>query len=197
LRAGRRAARAAGIIVAPNSAFVSVLLAASITVSVQVFEEFAGLVEEQWIESVARSALGDGCGEPGPLSIVIADDATLSQLNQTYRGLEGTTDVLSFSPSLAGAYYGPNDPARDEHDAFVLPPSERAGLGELVISYAQAERQAEAAGHTVRKELALLLAHGILHLLGYDHENDAEGEKMRERESKLMGRFQTAGLLVG
>jgi len=172
-------------------------LAANITVSVQVFEEFAGRVEGQWVASVARSALGAGCGEPGPLSIVIADDGTLSQLNQAYRGLEGTTDVLSFSPSIAGTYAGAADPTNGEQDAFVLPPSEQAGLGELIISYAQAERQARVAGHTVRTELTLLLAHGILHLLGYDHENDAEGEKMREWESKLMGRFEAAGLLGG
>ena len=168
------------------------------TVSVQVFEEFSGRVEEQWVESVARAALGAGCGEPpGPLGIVIADDATLSQLNQAYRGLAGTTDVLSFSPSLAGKHYGSAEhvSSHGEVDAFVLPPSEQAGLGELIISYAQAERQARAAGHTVRTELALLLAHGILHLLGYDHENVAEGEKMRGWESKLMGRIEAAGLL--
>ena len=172
-------------------------MAASFTVSVQVFEEFAGRVEGQWVVSVARAALVAGFGEPGALSIVIADDATLSQLNQAYRGLEGTTDVLSFSPSLAGTYYGPADPSRGDEDAFVLPPSEQAGLGELIISYAQAERQARVAGHTVRTELTLLLAHGILHLLGYDHENDAEGEKMKEWESKLMGRIEAAGLLDG
>ena len=167
------------------------------TVSVQVFEEFSGRVEGQWVESVARAALGAGCGEPGPLGIVIADDATLSQLNQAYRGLAGTTDVLSFSPSLAGKHYGSAEhvSSHGEVDAFVLPPSEQAGLGELIISYAQAERQARAAGHTVRTELALLLAHGILHLLGYDHENVAEGEKMRGWESKLMGRIEAAGLL--
>ncbi len=169
------------------------------TVSVQVFEEFSGRVDGQWVASVARAALEGGCGEPGPLGITIADDATLSQLNQTYRGLAETTDVLSFSPSLAGRYYGPADPvsSHGEADAFVLPPSEQAGLGELVISYAQAERQARAAGHTVRTELAILLAHGILHLLGYDHEKLADGEKMRERESKLMGRIEAADLLDG
>ena len=170
-----------------------------LTVSVQVFEEFAGRVEGQWIASVARAALGAGCSEAGPLSIVIADDATLSQLNQAYRGLAETTDVLSFSPSLSGRYYGSADhvSSHGEVDAFVLPPSEQAGLGELVISHAQAERQARTAGHTVLTELALLLAHGILHLLGYDHENDDEGEKMRDRESKLMGRIEAAGLLLG
>lgn len=161
------------------------------------FEQFAGRVEGQWVASVAQSALGAEYGEPGPLSIVIADDATVSQLNHLYRGLEGTTDVLSFSPSLAGPHYGPSEPSEGEEDTFVLPPSEQAGLGELVISYAQAERQARDAGHTVRRELTLLLAHGILHLLGYDHENGADGEKMRERELRLMGRVEAAGLLAG
>ena len=169
----------------------------NLTVSVQVFEEFSDRVEGQWVASVARAALKAGLGEPGHLSIVIADDATLSQLNQTYRGLAETTDVLSFSPSLAGKYYGPADDVspREEADAFVLPPLEQSGLGELVISYAQADRQARSAGHSVGTELALLLAHGILHLLGYDHENVIDGEKMRERESELIGRIEATGLL--
>ena len=172
---------------------------ANFEVSVQVFEEFAGRAEGQWVASVARAALGTGCGETGPLSIVIADDATLSRLNEQYRGLTDTTDVLSFSPLFAGRHYGSDDHVspREENGEFVIPPSEQVGLGELVISYAQAERQARDAGHTVKTELAILLAHGILHLLGYDHENADDGEKMRERESKLIGRIEAAGLLVG
>ena len=155
------------------------------------FEEFADDIEERWVVSVARAALGAGSSQSGPLSIVIADDTTLSELNEEYRGLAETPDVLAFSPSLEGKYYGSDDVvhSRRETDAFVLPPSEQAGLGELIISYAQAERQARAAGHSVRRELALLLAHGILHLLGYDHEDVAEGEKMRGRESELMSRI--------
>jgi probable rRNA maturation factor len=162
-----------------------------------VYEEFAGSVDGSWIASVARAALKAGCDEPAPLSIVIADDATLGQLNRTYRGLAGTTDVLSFSPSLPGKYYGSEDelPSGGKPDDFILPPSEQVSLGEVLISYAQAERQARAAGHTVQRELALLLAHGILHLLGYDHEIDSEAEQMRDRESKLMSRIETAGLI--
>ncbi len=167
------------------------------TVSVQVFEEFAGLLEQQWLVAVAQSVLGSGFGESGPLDIVIADDATLSRLNKAYRGLDGTTDVLSFSPSLAGEYFGSSDdaPSQGASEPFVLPPSEQAGLGELIISYAQAEKQATAADHTVATELALLLAHGILHLLGYDHEILADGKEMKDWESKIMGRIEAAGLL--
>ena len=61
-------------------------------------------------------------------------------------------------------------------------------MGEIVISYPTAARQAEEAGHTVDEELAHLLVHGILHLLGYDHESRADARRMRAREEALLGR---------
>ncbi|MCL0029057.1 rRNA maturation RNase YbeY [Dehalococcoidia bacterium] len=167
------------------------------TVSVQVFEQFTGLVEQEWLVSVAQTALAGEFSESRHLGIVIADDATVSRLNRAYRGLDGTTDVLSFSPLLWGQYFGSSGEVawQQESHPFVLPPSEQAGLGELIISYAQAEKQAAVAGHTLAKEIALLLAHGIHHLLGYDHENMTDGKKMRAKESMVMGWIETKGLL--
>lgn len=94
------------------------------------------------------------------VSIVLAGDATLKTLNRKYRGKDVKTDVLSFA---AGA---------EE-----LPDGSRP-LGEIVISVAQAARQADALGHSLARELRVLAIHGYLHLLGYDHEVD-DGTMMR------------------
>ena len=94
------------------------------------------------------------------VSIVLAGDATVRRLNRDFRGQDTTTDVLSF-PS----------------GAEVLPDGTRP-LGEIVISVAQAARQAEAAGHSLAREVRVLVIHGYLHLLGYDHEVD-DGTMMR------------------
>jgi len=101
----------------------------------------------------------DGLG----LTIVLADDAALAQLNQQFRGTAGPTDVLSFEA-------GEQLPGAGE---------EMAGyLGDVVISIDRAREQAEAAGHSLEAELALLAAHGTLHLLGYDHAEDDERRLM-------------------
>jgi probable rRNA maturation factor len=94
------------------------------------------------------------------VSIVLAGDATVRRLNRDFRRKDATTDVLSF-------------PSGGEE----LPDGTRP-LGEIVISVAQAARQAEAAGHSLARELRVLVIHGYLHLLGYDHEVD-DGTMMR------------------
>lgn len=94
------------------------------------------------------------------VSIVLAGDASVRRLNRDFRGKDANTDVLSFPSGVAE-----------------LPDGTRP-LGEIVISVAQAERQAEAAGHSLASELRLLVIHGYLHLLGYDHEVD-DGRMMR------------------
>ena len=94
------------------------------------------------------------------VTIVLAGDAAVRRLNQAFRGKNKTTDVLSF-------------PSGGEE----LPGGERP-LGDVVISVGQAERQARAAGHTLAREVRILLIHGYLHLLGYDHEVD-DGTMMR------------------
>jgi len=166
-------------------------------VSVQLFDEFQGCVDEEWIASI-MSVASEVC-ETGAehVSIVIADDDTVAELNTNHRGLAETTDVLSFAYTHSGTYYGDTSKhGGDPLDAeFILPPTEQAGLGEVIISYPQAARQAEEAGHNVSQELAILLAHGISHLLGYDHEQDDEAAEMQALETRVMDRVREAGLL--
>ena len=150
-------------------------------VNIQIFEEFNDTVSPEWILTVVKSVLSI---EPEwsreCVSVVIADDENVAELNRAHRGLNETTDVLSFSNRHSGKYYGDEEERAswDDDAQFVLPPGFSAGLGEVIVSYPQVRRQAKEAAHTAQKELAIILAHGILHLLGYDHERQSEAAEM-------------------
>ena len=153
----------------------------------------------EWVAEVARGALSvepDRSDER--LSVVVADDESVAELNRRHRGLDEITDVLSFSNVHAGTYYGTEHPetADDRSMEFVLPPGQQPDIGEVIISYRQAVRQAREAGHTDLRELATLIAHGIFHLLGYDHEEDGEAQVMRSREQAAMAELVSRGLLA-
>jgi probable rRNA maturation factor len=101
----------------------------------------------------------------------------MAHLNKQYRGIDGPTDVLSF---------GCDDPCAASGD-------EPLTLGDVVISPEVAAQQAAELGHTVEEELDMLLVHGILHLLGYDHESDDEAAVMQARERALIEAYAVAG----
>jgi rRNA maturation RNase YbeY len=104
--------------------------------------------------------------------VVITNDIAVRRLNSRFRGDDNTTDVLSFT--------------LDDDEAFVTTTTLRH-LGEIVISYPTARRQARKAGHGVDDELAHLVVHGVLHLLGYDHKRAADQRVMRAKEEALLG----------
>ena len=105
------------------------------------------------------------------ITIVLTDDAQLHELNRDYLGVDAPTDVLSFPASETdpetGAQY----------------------LGDILISIPRATQQAEAAGHPVEAETQLLVVHGTLHLLGYDHAEAEEKTRMWEAQAEVMSRL--------
>ncbi len=109
------------------------------------------------------------------ISIVLTDDEHIHRLNRDYRGKDRPTDVLSFQQL--------------DEDETVSAPDEPVLLGDVVISVETAARQASERGKPLDEELSLLVAHGILHLLGYDDETDEGAEKMREREAAVLERI--------
>lgn len=111
------------------------------------------------------------------LSIAVVDIAEMTSLNASYRGKEGPTDVLSFEC---------DDPCA------VVGPEESVTLGDVVIAPEVAEIQAVEYGHTVEEELNLLLVHGVLHLLGYNHESDEDATVMQARERVLLEAWAAA-----
>lgn len=100
------------------------------------------------------------------VSVQLTDSRTIRRLNRRFRGEDAATDVLSFNTDF------------DE----LVRPDGAAELGELVIAIPVAQRGANERGLSLDDELALLTVHGVLHLLGYDHETDAEDAEMRELE---------------
>jgi probable rRNA maturation factor len=111
------------------------------------------------------------------LSIAIVDIEEMAELNTRYRQKEGPTDVLSFPC---------DDPCS------LVGPGEFVALGDVVIAPEVAERQAAELGHTVEQELNLLLVHGVLHLLGYDHEDDDGAAAMQARERAVLDAWALA-----
>lgn len=105
----------------------------------------------------------------GELSVVLCDDAFIHPLNRDWRGKDRPTDVLSFS-QREGEESDPDDPL----------------LGDVIISLETAARQAEEHGHSLAVEVRVLMIHGLLHLLGYDHEDDVEAEEMEALERDLL-----------
>lgn len=104
------------------------------------------------------------------LSLLLVDDGFIARLNEKFRGVSGPTDVLSF----------PQGPT--QFPGFIP-----QLLGDLVVSTETAQRQAKHMGHSLSEEMDLLLTHGILHLLGYDHETSRySARKMRAREAEVL-----------
>jgi probable rRNA maturation factor len=142
-------------------------------VAVAVASRFRKEVDEEWLRGVAGRVLAAEGVAAAEVSVVVADDRTVRDLNARYRGEDAPTDVLSFAL---------NERAED----FVLPPDGILRLGEVIVSLPTARRQARASGHGVREEVAWLVVHGLLHLLGYDHQEEEEERAMRSREAALL-----------
>lgn len=111
-----------------------------------------------------------GLSEDTELSMVLCDDAFIAPLNRDYRGKDSPTDVLSFAQ-------------REGEGAMADDPV----LGDLIISVETAQRQAAERGISLVQELRVLLVHGLLHLLGYDHLTEEERAEMEEEERALLG----------
>lgn len=154
-----------------------------IEVEVQVAEQLEAEVDVGLIERAARAVLeAEAIAGPVQVSVLVTDDAALHELNRDYRGVDAPTDVLSFGAEP--------DEADVMHPAFVRPPGEPRYLGDIAISFERVVAQAADYGHAPARELAYLTAHGVLHLLGYDHERGPEeAVAMRAREEAAMERL--------
>lgn len=142
-------------------------------------DKLLALVDRGWLKKIVRQVLkAEGMTPPYEVSLVFTDSETVQRLNRDYRGVDEPTDVLAFYML----------PQKGSASSFALPPDGVTRLGEVIISYPQAVAQAREQRHSLERELALLIIHGILHLLGYDDEDPEEEHKMRERERELLDR---------
>jgi probable rRNA maturation factor len=144
------------------------------TITIQVAEPFLAAVDAadlQWAAAAVLQAEGRPAGE---LTIVVTDDAEVQALNRQYLGEDHPTDVLSFS-------------ATEPAPGFVSAPEAAAYLGDIIIALPYTRRQAQALGRALADELRLLVTHGILHLLGYDHAEPAAEAVMWARQEAILG----------
>ena len=135
---------------------------------------------EQTVELVLRE---EGVQRPCCVSLSVVSDERMRELNGEWRGIDRATDVLSLECER------PDDPD--------LAPGEPCELGDIVLAPAYIARQAAAFGTTPADESRLLLVHGVLHLLGYDHLEDDEAEVMEAREDELVAMLATDADLRG
>ena len=133
---------------------------------------------EETVTHAVQAAMRQAGREPEGLevTVVLTGDEEVADLNQKFRGVEGPTDVLSFEVG--------GEDVTGELATY---------LGDVVISVDRARAQAEEAGHSVQAEIALLVAHGVLHLLGYDHVEEAEEREMWALQEAAMREALRAG----
>ncbi|MFO8011356.1 MAG: rRNA maturation RNase YbeY [Dehalococcoidia bacterium] len=144
---------------------------------ISIDEPFDAQVRQDWLRSAVDAVFElETVDDPVELSLVITGDANVRELNRVYRGLDSTTDVLAF--------------ALQEGDEFPPAIGGPVQLGEVIISFDQAERQASEQGHSLKRELEILTIHGVLHLLGYDHHQLEEERTMQAREGAALDRIE-------
>ncbi|MFC1932169.1 rRNA maturation RNase YbeY [Chloroflexota bacterium] len=152
-------------------------------INVLIDEGLEGCLEASWLESVAEKVLvAQGVDSRAELGLVIVSQEKVRQLNLSYLGKDEPTDVLAFSmlPEQSGGDLTP----------FVAPPDGVQHLGEVIISYPQAVIQAEEHQHSVKREVAILIIHGVLHLLGYEHDKPELEREMRAREAENLSHIE-------
>lgn len=136
--------------------------------TVPVDERLVSLV----VKVIELALTTEGSSAQVEVSVALVDDDYIQDLNRRFRGLDRPTDVLAF-PMLEEL------PGVNGEPGVVL-------LGDVVLSIPTALRQAAEYGHDLEHELLRLAVHGTIHLLGYDHEHDAEAHRMQEREDTVL-----------
>lgn len=146
-----------------------------------------GIDLDRWVRLAEGVLAAEGVSNDAELSLLFVDETTMADLNQRFMGAPGPTDVLAF-PIDAGPETGRQPPsALEAHGPWLHAASEAGApprlLGDVVICPAVAARRQ---AHDVTAELALLVVHGVLHVLGHDHAEPDEAARMEIRQRQLL-----------
>lgn len=142
--------------------------------------------ERETADRVAEKILEmENCPYEATVNILVTDSAGIRQFNREFRDMDSPTDVLSF-PNIA--YETPADFGRVEEEAADCfePDTGELVLGDIIVNADRVIEQAEAYGHSRKREFAFLVAHSMLHLLGYDHMTDEEAAVMEEKQERAL-----------
>lgn len=149
-------------------------------IEIDINEDLDIKIDKNLIANAAEAALSHHTTAAGDsLTVVITGDENIQQLNRQYRGIDTPTDVLSFE---AG---------------YQDPETNMTYLGDIIISYPQAKAQAESRDHTLEDEIQLLVVHGTLHLLGYDHGEPDQKAHMWTAQAAILKRLGISEQVVG
>ena len=143
-------------------------------------------LKQQISKCITAALAHQGVNTPCEINVLVTDDEGIRAINNAYRKIDKATDVLSF-PMID--YEAPADfafledsPVEDYFD----PDTGELLLGDIVISVEKVMEQAEKYGHSVKRELAFLVAHSMLHLFGYDHMEPDEAEVMEDKQNQIL-----------
>ncbi len=141
------------------------------------FTQAKGLI----YRAVCQTVSAEGIAQPVEVSVLLTDDEGIREINREFRGIDSSTDVLSFPMSeLKPGQFDADLCDRD-------PETGRIMLGDMAVSLETCAAQGEDLGHGFSKELQYLAVHSVLHLLGYDHVDEAEDKRlMRSREKVII-----------
>lgn len=125
------------------------------------------------------------CPYEAEVNVLLADDDEIRKMNKEFRGIDRPTDVLSF-PMVSFAVPADFSGLKKAAPGYFDPDSGELLLGDIVISVDKVRSQAESYGHSPLREYAFLIAHSILHLFGYDHENEEDAQVMEEKQEAIL-----------
>lgn len=151
-------------------------------------EQKLDLPYEDIIKDVVIAALDyEECPYEAQVSVILTDNTAIAQMNEEFRGIASPTDVLSF-PLVDYEEAGTFDWLEEESadGEYFDPDSGELVLGDIVISVEKVLEQAEKYGHSPKRELAFLVAHSMLHLMGYDHMEEEERLVMEKKQEEIL-----------
>ena len=146
-------------------------------------EELEGCLDKSHLQAIAEQVLTAQDIKQGvEMGLVIAGEQRVRKLNKTYLDRDEPTDVLAFAMF--------SELATEQESPFVIPPDSIKHLGEVIVCYPKAVKQAGEHNHSIIREIVILIIHGILHLLGYDHDQPERACQMIAREADILKFFE-------
>ena len=149
-------------------------------------ETGADFPKDELFVSVINEALDYvGCPYECSVNVLLTDDTGIRDMNRDFRGIDKATDVLSF-PMLSFESPADFSGVEENPSEYADPETGELVLGDIVISSERARAQAAEFGHSLKREVAFLTAHSMLHLCGYDHMDDAERSVMEQKQEEIL-----------
>lgn len=143
-------------------------------------------MKETAMAVAARVLEAEECPYEAEVNLTLTDDAEIREINRETRGIDRATDVLSF-PVYGYEHPGAFSEAESDPAGCFHPESGRLLLGDIMISADRMAAQAEEYGHSLKREFAFLVAHSMLHLIGYDHMSPEEERLMTGKQEEILG----------